>query len=67
MKLTLLISVRNLHEGFLPVLAMYKSENFEDALAKAEQLIADGDYGHTSSIILMKLPKLKNLQSLKHV
>ena len=30
------------HEKLSPVLAMYKSENFEDALAKAEKLIADG-------------------------
>ena len=31
---------------------MYKSESFEDALNKAEQLVADGGYGHTSSIYL---------------
>ena len=29
---------------------MYKSEDFSDALAKAEQLVADGGYGHTSSV-----------------
>ncbi len=40
------------HEKLSPVLAMYKSESFEDALAKAEQLIADGGFGHTSSIYL---------------
>ena len=40
------------HEKLSPVLAMYKSEDFADALAKAEQLIADGGYGHTSSIYL---------------
>ena len=40
------------HEKLSPVPAMYKSENFDDALAKAEQLIADGGYGHTSSIYL---------------
>ena len=40
------------HEKLSPVLAMYKSENFEDALSKAEQLVADGGYGHTSSIYL---------------
>ena len=40
------------HEKLSPVLAMYKSEDFSDALAKAEQLIADGGYGHTSSIYL---------------
>ncbi len=38
------------HEKLSPVLAMYKAENFEDALAKAERLVADGGYGHTSVI-----------------
>lgn len=38
------------HEKLSPVLAMYKSESFEDAVVKAEKLIADGGYGHTSSI-----------------
>lgn len=46
------ISEEFAHEKLSPVLAMYKSENFEDALAKAEQLIADGGFGHTSSIYL---------------
>ncbi len=32
------------------VLAMYKATSFEDAVAKAEQLVADGGYGHTSSL-----------------
>ncbi len=40
------------HEKLSPVLAMYKSEDFADALNKAEQLVADGGYGHTSSIYL---------------
>ena len=40
------------HEKLSPVLAMYKAKNFEDALAKAERLIADGGYGHTSSVYL---------------
>ena len=38
------------HEKLSPVLAMYKAKDFEDALAKAEQLVADGGYGHTSSL-----------------
>ena len=40
------------HEKLSPVLAMYKSKSFEDALNKAEQLIADGGYGHTSSVYI---------------
>ena len=40
------------HEKLSPVLAMYKAEDFEDALAKAEHLIADGGFGHTSSLYI---------------
>ena len=40
------------HEKLSPVLAMYKAKDFEDALSKAEHLVADGGYGHTSSIYL---------------
>lgn len=40
------------HEKLSPVLAMYKSKDTEDAFSKAERLIADGGYGHTSSIYL---------------
>lgn len=40
------------HEKLSPVLAMYKAEDIHDAFAKAEQLVADGGYGHTSSIYL---------------
>ncbi len=38
------------HEKLSPVLAMYKAKDFDDAVAKAEQLVADGGYGHTSSL-----------------
>jgi acetaldehyde dehydrogenase/alcohol dehydrogenase len=44
------ISEEFAHEKLSPVLAMYKAENFEDAVTKAEQLVADGGYGHTSSL-----------------
>ena len=40
------------HEKLSPVLAMYHAKDFEDALQKAERLIADGGYGHTSSVYL---------------
>ncbi len=40
------------HEKLSPVLAMYKAKNFDDAIDKAEHLIADGGYGHTSSVYL---------------
>ena len=44
------ISEEFAHEKLSPVLAMYKAKSFEDALDKAEQLVADGGYGHTSSL-----------------
>ncbi len=40
------------HEKLSPVLAMYKAKDIEDAFKKAERLIADGGFGHTSSIYL---------------
>jgi len=43
------ISEEFAHEKLSPVLAMYKAKNIQDAFAKAEQLIADGGYRHTSS------------------
>ena len=36
------------HEKLSPVLAMYKAEDIDDAIAKASKLIADGGMGHTS-------------------
>ncbi len=38
------------HEKLSPVLAMYKAKTFDEALEKAAQLVADGGYGHTSSL-----------------
>ena len=38
------------HEKLSPVLAMYKAKDFDDAIAKAAQLVADGGYGHTASL-----------------
>ena len=40
------------HEKLSPVLAMYRAKDILDAFGKAEQLVADGGYGHTSSIYL---------------
>jgi len=38
------------HEKLSPVLAMYRAKDFKEAVAKAEVLVADGGYGHTSSL-----------------
>ncbi len=40
------------HEKLSPVLAMYRAKDINDAFDKAEKLVADGGYGHTSSIYL---------------
>ena len=44
------ISEEFAHEKLSPVLAMYKASTFDEAIAKAEQLVADGGYGHTAAI-----------------
>ncbi|MBQ7082739.1 MAG: bifunctional acetaldehyde-CoA/alcohol dehydrogenase [Oscillospiraceae bacterium] len=49
------------HEKLSPVLAMYKAKDFDDALQKAEQLVADGGYGHTSSIYLNEVTEQEKL------
>jgi len=40
------------HEKLSPVLAMYKAKDFAEALDKADVLVKDGGYGHTSSVYL---------------
>ena len=49
------------HEKLSPVLAMYRAKNIEDAFDKAEHLIADGGYGHTSSIYLNEMTEKAKL------
>ena len=50
------------HEKLSPVLAMYRAKSFEDAVQKAERLIADGGFGHTSSIYINELVEPENLK-----
>lgn len=50
------------HEKLSPVLAMYKAKNFDDALAKAEKLVEDGGYGHTSCLYIDTNEKEKVLK-----
>lgn len=50
------------HEKLSPVLAMYKAANFDEALDKAERLIADGGYGHTSSVYLDKVTEVAKIE-----
>ena len=53
------ISEEFAHEKLSPVLAMYKAKTFDEALAKAEQLVADGGYGHTSALSVHPAQKEK--------
>lgn len=49
------------HEKLSPVLAMYKAKDFDDAIAKATKLIADGGYGHTSSLYINNVTENEKL------
>lgn len=50
------------HEKLSPVLAMYRAKNFEDAIEKAERLVKDGGYGHTTSIYIDTLSDNNRLE-----
>ncbi|MDO4543447.1 MAG: bifunctional acetaldehyde-CoA/alcohol dehydrogenase [Clostridia bacterium] len=49
------------HEKLSPVLAMYRAKDFDEAIEKACRLVADGGYGHTSSIYLNELSETDKL------
>lgn len=49
------------HEKLSPVLAMYKADDIEDAFKKANRLIEDGGYGHTSSIYINEITQREKL------
>ena len=49
------------HEKLSPVLAMYRAKDIHDAFEKAEHLIADGGYGHTSAIYLDEMTEKEKL------
>ncbi|MEE0969695.1 MAG: bifunctional acetaldehyde-CoA/alcohol dehydrogenase [Clostridia bacterium] len=49
------------HEKLSPVLAMYRAKDIEDAFSKAEVLVADGGYGHTSAIYLNEMTEQEKL------
>ncbi len=53
------------HEKLSPVLAMYKAKTFGEAMDKAEHLIADGGYGHTSSVYLNAVTETAKLDEFQ--
>ena len=50
------------HEKLSPVLAMYKSSSFDDALEKAYKLIEDGGLGHTSSLYVNTVTEKEKIE-----
>ncbi len=50
------------HEKLSPVLAMYKVKSFDEALDKADRLIADGGYGHTSSLYINEVTERAKIE-----
>ncbi len=60
------ISEEFAHEKLSPVLAMYRAKDFADALDKAEHLIADGGYGHTSSLYIDVMTGKDKIEEYTH-
>jgi len=50
------------HEKLSPVLAMYKVKTFDEALDKAERLVEDGGFGHTSSVYINEISETEKLR-----
>ena len=50
------------HEKLSPVLAMYKANDFEDAISKASKLIEDGGLGHTSSLYVNTVTETEKIE-----
>ena len=59
------ISEEFAHEKLSPVLAMYKAKTFDEALDKADVLVADGGYGHTSSIYIDEISQTEKLSKFE--
>ena len=57
------ISEEFAHEKLSPVLAMYKAKDFTEALDKAEILVEDGGFGHTSSVYLNEVTETEKLNA----
>ncbi len=51
------------HEKLSPVLAMYQAKDFAEALSKAERLVEDGGFGHTSSVYLNEVTETEKLDA----
>ena len=56
------ISEEFAHEKLSPVLAMYKTNNFEESIDKAYHLIYDGGMGHTASLYINSLTEQEKVE-----
>ena len=56
------ISEEFAHEKLSPVLAMYKSNSFEESIDKAYHLIYDGGMGHTSSLFINTITEKEKIK-----
>ena len=54
------------HEKLSPVLAMYRAKDFDDAIEKADRLVKDGGYGHTTSIYINTLSDNNRLETFQN-
>ena len=50
------------HEKLSPVLAMYKAKDFTDAINKAQKLVEEGGFGHTSSLYINTITEKEKLE-----
>ncbi|MBR3720275.1 MAG: iron-containing alcohol dehydrogenase, partial [Clostridia bacterium] len=50
------------HEKLSPVLAMYKAKDFTDAINKAQKLVEEGGFGHTSSLYINTITEQEKLK-----
>lgn len=55
------------HEKLSPILAMYKAKDFDDALAKAEQLVIDGGIGHTSVLYINEVTQQEKIDRFSNL
>ncbi len=54
------------YEKLSPVLAMYKAQSFEEAVEKADRLIQDGGFGHTSSLFINEVKEKEKIKIFSH-
>jgi acetaldehyde dehydrogenase/alcohol dehydrogenase len=50
------------HEKLSPVLAMYRANDFDDAIEKARHLVDDGGLGHTSSLYINTITEQEKIE-----